>query len=133
MSFAPPVASIGAGLPATTATTATLGGAAAGKTSPGGGRLAASARQFGAMFMTEMVRLARPEDKAVGAFKSGTGERSWQIFMDQALGQAAAGQDASALVAQIRKVLERAEGGARAAETEAAAAPSLQSGAEVTR
>lgn len=105
------------------------GGVAAAKTSSGDGRLAASARQFGAMFMTEMVRLARPDSKAAGPFKTGTGERSWQIFMDQALGQAAAGQDASSLVTEIQRALEKAQGGT---QSEAAGPSLLPPGAEVS-
>ena len=104
-------------------------GDTAAKPAGGNSKLAASARQFGAMFMTEMVRLARPENKAVGAFKSGTGERSWQIFMDQALGQAAAGQDASSLVGQIQQALQRAEDGNPAVR---AAAPAMPADPRVT-
>ena len=47
------------------------------------------ARQFEAMFMTEMIKCARPSNQAAGAFAGGKSEESWKMFMDQALGQAA--------------------------------------------
>ena len=47
------------------------------------------ARQFEAMFMTEMVHSARPANQAAGVFAGGKSEETWQTFMDQALGQAA--------------------------------------------
>ena len=48
------------------------------------------ARQFEAMFMSEMIHCARPANEAAGAFAGGKSEATWQMFMDQALGQAAA-------------------------------------------
>ena len=49
-----------------------------------------AARQFEALFMTEMLSHARPSGKAVGAFAPGHAEETWRGMMDQALGQAAA-------------------------------------------
>jgi Rod binding domain-containing protein len=63
-----------------------------GQSSPGPTRdaqLKKVARQFEAMFMTEMVHCARPSNQASGVFSSGKSEDTWQMFMDQALGQAA--------------------------------------------
>ncbi len=48
------------------------------------------AHQFEAMFMTEMIRQARPSAQAAGAFAPGKSEETWRGFMDQALGQAVA-------------------------------------------
>ncbi|MBV9829008.1 MAG: hypothetical protein JO001_25590 [Alphaproteobacteria bacterium] len=47
------------------------------------------AQQFEAMFMTEMIHCARPANQASGPFAGGKSEETWQMFMDQALGQAA--------------------------------------------
>lgn len=46
------------------------------------------AHQFEAMFMTEMIRHARPSNQATGAFAAGKSEEAWRGFMDQALGEA---------------------------------------------
>ncbi len=48
------------------------------------------AHQFESMFMTEMIRQARPSDHAAGAFAADKSDSSWRYFMDQALGEAAA-------------------------------------------
>ena len=53
-------------------------------------RLHKTAKQFEAMFMSEMLRLARPPSHTAGPFATGYAEKTWQIFMDQALGEAAA-------------------------------------------
>ena len=47
------------------------------------------AHQFEAMFMTEMIRQTRPADQSAGAFAPGRSQETWNVFMDQALGQAA--------------------------------------------
>ena len=47
-----------------------------------------AAQQFQAMFMGEMLRMAHPASKATGVFAAGDGEKVWQGFMDQALGEA---------------------------------------------
>ncbi len=64
------------------------------------------AHQFEAMFMTEMLRQARPSDKAAGAFAPGKSEETWRGFMDQALGQAAA--DSPAGAGSLRSAIEKA-------------------------
>ena len=74
----------------------------------GAARLHEAARQFEAMFMTEMLRLTRPPAKAAGVFAVGTGEKSWQILMDQALGQAAAGGE-TGLATEIEAALRAAQ------------------------
>jgi Rod binding domain-containing protein len=48
------------------------------------------AHQFEAMFMTEMIRNVRPSNQASGSFEGGKSEETWRVFMDQALGEAAA-------------------------------------------
>lgn len=53
-------------------------------------RLKEAARQFEAMFMTEMLRHARPANQAAGPFAPGKSEETWRVLMDQALGQVAA-------------------------------------------
>jgi Rod binding domain-containing protein len=73
-------------------------------------KLHQAAQQFEAMFMSEMLRLARPGSKAAGAFAEGQGEKSWQIFMDQALGQAAAAQGGTGLEPEIEQALRTAQG-----------------------
>jgi len=42
------------------------------------------------MFMTEMLRHARPANQAAGHFAHGRSEETWRVLMDQALGQVAA-------------------------------------------
>ena len=73
-------------------------------------KLHAAAKQFDAMFMTEMMHQARPQSGAAGVFKPGAAEKSWQVFMDQALGQAASEGGGSGLVNEIEKSLRTAQG-----------------------
>jgi len=73
-------------------------------------RLHKAAKQFEAMFMSEMLRLARPPSRAAGPFATGHAEKSWQIFMDHALGEAAASSGGTGLVGQIEKALQAAQG-----------------------
>ena len=76
-------------------------------------KLRAAAKQFEAMFMSEMLRLARAPAKAAGSFAPGQGEKSWQIMMDQALGQAASAQGGTGgigLAREIEKALRMAQG-----------------------
>ena len=72
-------------------------------------KLKATAKKFEAMFLGEMLRLARPKNNAAGAFAAGQAESSWQVFMDQALGQAAAAQDSSGLGHEIEQALQAAQ------------------------
>ena len=65
------------------------------------------AHQFEAMFMTEMVRNARPSNQASGAFEGGKSEETWRVFMDQALGEAAA-TNGPAGDAGLRRAIETA-------------------------
>ncbi len=79
---------------------------------PGSARLKQAARQFEAMFMTEMLRQARPANKAAGPFAGGRSEGAWQVFMDQALGQAATANGVAGdkgLAAVIEKSLREAQ------------------------
>jgi Rod binding domain-containing protein len=78
--------------------------------SSGDTKLHAAARQFEAMFMTEMLRLGRPPSKSAGAFAPGQAEKSWQVFMDQALGQAATARSGTGLMPEIEKALRAAQG-----------------------
>ena len=73
-------------------------------------KLHAAAKQFDAMFMTEMMHHVRPQSNAAGVFAPSAAERSWQVFMDQALGQAAASGGGSGLVKEIEKSLRAAQG-----------------------
>jgi Rod binding domain-containing protein len=73
-------------------------------------KLHATAKQFEAMFMTEMIRLARPPSHAVGRFAPGHAEKTWQIFMDQALGEAAAAKGGTGLTSEIEKAMRAAQG-----------------------
>ena len=84
----------------------------ANRVSPNAGdaRLHKTAKQFDAMFLSEMFRLARPPSHAAGAFATGHAEKSWQIFMDQALGEAAANNGGTGLAGQIEKALRAAQG-----------------------
>ncbi len=70
----------------------------------------ATARKFEAMFMTEMLRLARPSPNAAGNFAPSHAEKSWQVFMDQALGDAAVAKGGTGLGLEIEKALRRAQG-----------------------
>ncbi|WP_146101986.1 hypothetical protein [Rhodopila globiformis] len=60
--------------------------------------------------MSEMFRLARPPSHAAGPFAQSNAEKSWQIFMDQALGEAATANDRSGLAGEIEKALRTAQG-----------------------
>ncbi len=73
-----------------------------------------TAKQFESVFMTEMLRLAHPPAKAAGAFAPGHAEKSWQIFMDQALGQAAMANGGAGLTPIIERSLRAAQGQANA-------------------
>ena len=73
-------------------------------------KLEQAARQFEAMFMTEMLRQARPQSKAAGAFAAGDGERSWSTFMDQALGEAAVARQGTGLLREIERAMQAAQG-----------------------
>jgi Rod binding domain-containing protein len=73
-------------------------------------RLHATARQFEAMFMTEMIRMARPPSHAAGVFAPGHAEKTWQVFMDQALGQAAVAKGGTGLTKEIEKAMRDAQG-----------------------
>jgi flagellar protein FlgJ len=83
---------------------------APGGSSPSDAKLRRAAKDFEAMFMTEMLHQARPMAKATGVFATGSGERSWQVFMDQALGQAATHQSGAGLAREIEKALRAAQG-----------------------
>jgi Rod binding domain-containing protein len=69
-------------------------------------RLKDVARQFEALFMTEMLRHARPDSKASGPFAAGQAEGSWRTLMDQALGQAAA-REGPAGDGRLRQAIEK--------------------------
>ena len=72
-------------------------------------KLHTTAKQFEAMFMTEMLRLARPPAHARGPFATSHAEKSWQIFMDQALGEAATAKGGTGLTGEIEKALRAAQ------------------------
>lgn len=57
--------------------------------------------------MTEMIRHARPSNQAAGPFASGKSEETWSVFMDQALGQAAAA-NGPAGDGSLRRAIEKA-------------------------
>jgi Rod binding domain-containing protein len=67
-----------------------------------------AAQQFEAMFMGEMLRMAHPASKASGVFAPGAGEKAWQGFMDQALGQAFAATGHTGLTSVIEQALNTA-------------------------
>ena len=67
-----------------------------------------AAQQFQAMFMGEMLRMAHPASKATGVFAAGDGEKVWQGFMDQALGEAVAANGNTGLTSVIEKALNAA-------------------------
>jgi Rod binding domain-containing protein len=77
---------------------------------PASAKLHKAAKDFEAMFMTEMMHQARPSPQAGGVFAAGIGEKSWQVFMDQALGKAAASQSGTGLTREIEKALRAAQG-----------------------
>ncbi len=72
-------------------------------------KLRETAKQFEGVFMTEMLRLARPPSHAGGPFATGHGEKSWQVFMDRALGEAAAAKGDAGLRVQIENALRAAQ------------------------
>ncbi len=76
---------------------------------PADAKLHRAAKDFEAMFMTEMLHQARPTPKATGVFATGAGEKSWQVFMDQALGQAAASQSGNDLSREIEQAMRAAQ------------------------
>jgi Rod binding domain-containing protein len=76
------------------------------------GKMHRVAKQFEAMFMTEMLRQAHPKSQATGAFRTGIGESNMQPFMDQALGDAVAARGGTGLT----RVIERALNAAAAAK-----------------
>lgn len=82
-------------------------GAAANPRAGHDARLKDAARQFEAVFMTEMLRHARPSPKASGAFAPGQSEETWRVMMDQALGQAAT-TGGPAGDGSLRKAIEKA-------------------------
>jgi hypothetical protein len=55
--------------------------------------------------MTEMLRQARPPSHARGAFAPGDAEKSWSVFMDQALGEAAVAGGGTGLARHIERAL----------------------------
>jgi peptidoglycan hydrolase FlgJ len=63
------------------------------------------AKQFEAMFMTEMLHQAHSKSHAVGVFKTGTGESTMQPFMDQALGEAVASRGGTGIAQSIERLL----------------------------
>lgn len=69
-------------------------------------RLKDAARQFEALFMTEMLRHARPDSKPSGPFAAGQAEGTWRTLMDQALGQAAA-REGPAGDGRLRQAIEK--------------------------
>ena len=75
----------------------------------GDARLHRAAKDFEAMFLTEMLHHARPASKAAGVFAAGTGEKAWQVVMDQALGQAASAQSGAGLMCEIEAALKAAQ------------------------
>ncbi len=75
-----------------------------------------AAQQFEAMFMGEMLRMAHPDSHATGVFAAGPGEKAWQGFMDQALGQAIATNGHTGLTSVIEKALNAAANPGRGAQ-----------------
>lgn len=63
------------------------------------------AKQFEAMFMTEMLHQAHSKSHAVGVFRMGDGESAMQPFMDQALGDAVAARGSAGIARSIEKLL----------------------------
>jgi peptidoglycan hydrolase FlgJ len=63
------------------------------------------AKQFEAMFMTEMLHQAHSKSHAVGKFRAGDGERAMQPFLDQALGDAVASRGGTGLAKTIEQSL----------------------------
>jgi flagellar protein FlgJ len=71
------------------------------------------ARQFEAMFMTEMIHQANPKPPTTGTFRAGIGETSMRPFMDQALGDAVAARGGSGLAKAIERSLTAAARGGK--------------------
>jgi peptidoglycan hydrolase FlgJ len=63
------------------------------------------AKQFEAMFMTEMLHQAHSKSHAVGVFRTGSGESTMQPFMDQALGDAVASRGGTGIAQSIERLL----------------------------
>jgi flagellar protein FlgJ len=63
------------------------------------------AKQFEAMFMTEMLHQAHSKSHAVGMFRTGEGESTMQPFMDQALGDAVAARGGTGITQSIERLL----------------------------
>jgi Rod binding domain-containing protein len=63
------------------------------------------AKQFEAMFMTEMLHQAHSKSHAVGVFRTGEGESTMQPFMDQALGDAVASRGGTGIAQSIERML----------------------------
>jgi flagellar protein FlgJ len=63
------------------------------------------ARQFEAMFMTEMLHQAHSKSHAAGVFRTGEGESTMQPFMDQALGDAVASRGGTGIAQSIERLL----------------------------
>jgi Rod binding domain-containing protein len=71
------------------------------------------ARQFEAMFMTEMLHQAHSKSHAVGVFRTGEGERTMQPFMDQALGDAVASRGGTGIAQSIERLLNGTQTGSK--------------------
>lgn len=63
------------------------------------------AKQFEAMFMTEMLHQAHAKSHAAGVFRTGEGESAMQPFMDQALGDAVASRGGTGIARSIERLL----------------------------
>jgi peptidoglycan hydrolase FlgJ len=63
------------------------------------------AKQFEAMFMTEMLHQAHSKSHAAGVFRTGEGESTMQPFMDQALGDAVASRGGTGIAQSIERLL----------------------------
>jgi hypothetical protein len=87
-------------------------GSQTGSANSSDGKMHRVAKQFEAMFMTEMLRQAHPKSGATGVFRQGIGEQQMQPFMDQALGDAMAAHGGTGLT----KIIERALNAAAAAK-----------------
>ena len=82
--------------------------AAAGTAAPrtvGPAKVHQVARQFEAMFMTEMLHQAHSKSHAAGVFRTGEGEGTMQPFMDQALGDAVASRGGTGIAHSIERLL----------------------------
>src|SRR5580698_1988004 len=62
------------------------------------------AKQFEAMFMTEMLHQAHSKSHAVGVFRTGEAESTMQPFMDQALGDAVASRGGTGIAQSIERL-----------------------------